>query len=649
MIPELGLVALCFALALSFVLSVVPLTASFFGDVRLMRLASSSSLAIFFCVAVSFVCLSYSFAIDDFSVAYVAGHSNTLLPLHFKLSAVWGGHEGSLLLWVLILVGWIAAVATRSKALPLVVRARVLSVMGMIAVGFLLFTIMTSNPFERHLPTAPLEGRDLNPLLQDIGLIIHPPMLYFGYVGFSVAFAFAITALIGGKLDAAWARWARPWTNMAWFFLTIGITLGSWWAYYELGWGGWWFWDPVENASFMPWLVGTALVHSLAATEKRGAFKSWTLLLAIFAFSLSLLGTFLVRSGVLTSVHAFASDPARGLFILIFLCIVVGGSLLLYALRAPQASVRVSFGLLSREMFLLLNNVVLVVATITVLLGTLFPLAADAFGWGKYSVGPPYFNLLFVPLMAFLMSVMAVGPLLNWKKNQQRKLLHSLIAPAISALVVGLILPFAVGRAFNVSVMLVGVICCWILAAMVQDIRTKIRTADSPIKGLSKLRISYWGMITAHVGMIVCAVGVVFVSQYDEERDVRMEPGDSLEVAGYVFEFDGAVGARGPNYVADVATLKVSYDGRHITHLYPERRKYFSSDQIMTEAAIDPGFSRDLFVALGEHRGGDAWAVRIQVKPLVRWLWVGGFLMGVGGLMAVFDRRYRNMSAKVSA
>lgn len=648
MIPELGLYALCIALAISLILATVPLIASFTGHTTLMRLSVSASIALFVMAAVSFVCLSYAFAVDDFSVVYVASNSNSLLPMQYKLSAVWGGHEGSLLLWVLILVGWTAAVALFSAALPLVVKARVLSVMGMICVGFLLFTLLTSNPFLRHLPSAPLEGRDLNPLLQDFGLIVHPPMLYFGYVGFSVAFAFAITALIGGKLDAAWARWARPWTNMAWVFLTGGITLGSWWAYYELGWGGWWFWDPVENASFMPWLVGTALVHSLAVTEKRGAYKSWTLLLAIFTFSLSLLGTFLVRSGVLTSVHAFASDPARGLFILVFLCLVVGGSLVLYALRAPQTSVRVSFGPLSREMFLLLNNIILVVAAVTVLLGTLFPLAADALGWGKYSVGPPYFNLVFVPLMAFLISVMAVGPLLNWKKTPQRQLLQSLVAPIISALVLGAILPFIANSVFNASVMIVGVLSFWVLAATARDIHNKTRNAASFGAGLAKLKISYWGMVTAHIGLVVCAVGVVFVSQYDQETDVRMAPGETVVVADYEFSFDGAVASKGPNYVADVATLSVHYNGNLVTHLYPERRRYFSSDQIMTEAAIDAGFSRDLYVALGEHRGGGAWAVRIQVKPFVRWLWLGGLLMAIGGLLAVFDKRYRGSSAKVS-
>ncbi len=645
MIPELGLLSLCLALAFSLVLSTIPLAASFRHNVTGMRLASSTSIGLFVATAISFYCLSYAFATDDFSVVYVATNSNALLPFMYKLSAVWGGHEGSLLLWVLILTTWTMAVALFSKDLPLIVKSRVLSVMGMVNVGFLLFTLLTSNPFLRHLPLGPLEGRDLNPLLQDIGLIIHPPMLYLGYVGFSVAFAFAITALIGGKLDAAWARWARPWTNMAWVFLTVGIALGSWWAYYELGWGGWWFWDPVENASFMPWLVGTALVHSLAVTEKRGAFKSWTLLLAIFTFSLSLLGTFLVRSGVLTSVHAFASDPERGLFILVFLCIVIGGSLTLYALRAPKTSAKVSFGLLSREMFLLLNNVILIVAAVMVLLGTLFPLLADALQWGKYSVGPPYFNLLFVPLMALLMSVMAVGPLLNWKTSKHKLLINRLVAPAIACIVLGIVLPFIYSGEFNTGIMLVGIIGFWVLGTTLTDIYNKTRNAKNLLQGAMKLKPSYWGMIVAHIGMVVTAFGVVFVSQYDAQQDLRMEPGDSTTLAHYEFVFEGAVGAKGPNYIADVATVKVLQNGQHYTTLYPERRRYFSSDQIMTEAAIDAGLMRDLFVALGEHRGGDAWALRIQVKPMVRWLWLGALLMSLGGFIAVLDKRYRIKSA----
>lgn len=441
MVPELGHFALILALCLSIVLAILPLAGTYNGNVLWMKASRSLATGLFTFVAVAFVCLCYAFLHDDFSVQYVANNSNSLLPNQYKLSAVWGGHEGSLLLWVLILTAWTFAVSVYSRNLPIDMLARVLSVMGMISVGFLLFTVLTSNPFDRYLPNFPSEGSDLNPLLQDPGLIIHPPMLYMGYVGFSVAFAFAIAALLSGRLDSAWARWSRPWTNTAWAFLTIGIALGSWWAYYELGWGGWWFWDPVENASFMPWLVGTALIHSLAVTEKRGLFKSWTILLAIFAFSLSLLGTFMVRSGVLTSVHAFANDPERGVFILAFLALVIGGSLTLYALRAPVVKSVPGFNLFSREVFLLGNNILLVVVMATVLLGTLYPLIADALNWGKISVGPPYFNFFFVPLMALLCLLLGVGPLTNWKNTGFERLKRLLWWPLGVSLIVAGIFP----------------------------------------------------------------------------------------------------------------------------------------------------------------------------------------------------------------
>jgi cytochrome c-type biogenesis protein CcmF len=637
MIPELGHLALILALCLAVVQASLPLMGAWRGDRRWMGMAQPAAWGQFAFLA--FACLAWAFLHDDFSVAYVAENSNSHLPWYYKFSAVWGAHEGSLLLWALILGGWTFAVSVFSRQLPLVMLARVLGVMGLISVGFLSFLITTSNPFARLLPQAPADGRDLNPLLQDPGLIIHPPMLYMGYVGFSVAFAFAIAALLGGRLDAAWARWSRPWTLVAWSFLGCGIVLGSWWAYYELGWGGWWFWDPVENASFMPWLVGTALIHSLAVTEKRGVFKSWTVLLAIAAFSLSLLGTFLVRSGVLTSVHAFASDPTRGVFILAFLLVVVGGSLTLFAWRAPVVRSQVGFGLWSRETLLLANNLLLVVAAATILLGTLYPLVLDATSGAKLSVGPPYFNALFVPLLGLLMATLALGVLVRWKDTPARWLAGMLAPVLLGALFLGVLAAVAFGD-FHWAVLAVAALAAWVVLAGVRDLLDKTRHKGF-LRGASSLGRSYWGMQLAHLGLAVCALGVVLTSQSSSERDLRLAPGQSVEMAGYRFVFDGAVRREGPNYSADRGTVRVLRGDEPVATLHPEKRFYPVQQSVMTEAGIDAGFTRDLYVALGEPLDGGAWAVRIHVKPFVRWIWFGGLLTALGGALAVFDRRYR--------
>jgi cytochrome c-type biogenesis protein CcmF len=638
-IPELGHLAMVLALCMALVQSSLPLVGAWRGDRQWMGLGQPAAWGQFAFLLFSFACLTWAFLNDDFSVAYVASNSNSALPWYYKFSAVWGAHEGSLLLWALILAGWTFAVSIFSRQLPEDMLARVLAVMGMISVGFLLFMIITSNPFERLLPQAPLDGRDLNPLLQDFGLIVHPPMLYMGYVGFSVAFAFAIAALLGGRLDAAWARWSRPWTLVAWAFLGIGITLGSWWAYYELGWGGWWFWDPVENASFMPWLVGTALIHSLVVTEKRGVFKSWTVLLAIAAFSLSLLGTFLVRSGVLTSVHAFANDPERGLFILVFLLVVVGSSLTLFAVRAPVVKSRIGFAPWSRETLLLVNNLLFVVATAMILLGTLYPLIIDALSGDKLSVGPPYFNALFVPLMALVMLAMAVGVLVRWKDTPVRWLLGMLapvlLASAVIAVLVGLLL-----GEFNWAVVAVCFLAAWVVLAGLRDLLEKTRHKGL-LRGIRSMTRSYWGMQMAHLGMAVCAIGVVLVSHYSSERDLRLAPGESLELGGYQFVFEGAKHFEGPNFTSDKGTVRVLQDGRQVAVLHPEKRMYTVQQMPMTEAGINAGFTRDLYVALGEPLEDGAWAVRVHIKPYVRWIWLGGLLMGLGGVLAASDRRYR--------
>ncbi|HDZ55250.1 MAG TPA: heme lyase CcmF/NrfE family subunit [Pseudomonas xinjiangensis] len=639
MIPELGQIALIIALVLAVLQATVPLYGAWRGDTLAMSFAQPVAMAQALFVLFAFLCLVQSFLSNDFSVTYVAMNSNSALPWYYQISAVWGGHEGSLLLWALILSGWTFAVAIFSRDLPEEMLSRVLSVMGMISVGFMLFMLMTSNPFDRQLPFHPADGNDLNPLLQDIGLIVHPPMLYMGYVGFSVAFSFAIAALLGGRLDAAWARWSRPWTIVAWAFLGLGIVLGSWWAYYELGWGGWWFWDPVENASFMPWLVGTALIHSLAVTEKRGVFKSWTVLLAIAAFSLSLLGTFLVRSGVLTSVHAFATDPERGVFILGFLLVVVGGSLLLYAIRAPVVKSQVGFALWSRETFLLVNNVILVVTALMVLLGTLYPLALDAMTGTLVSVGPPYFNALFLPLMGLLMAAMGVGMLSRWKDTPVRWLFGQLKWVLLFAAVGTVGLAVWIGD-HHLAVGSMLLLVFWVVGVSIKDILNKTRHKGFA-SGLRTLPRSFWGMTLAHIGMGVCAVGIVGASLFDSQRDLRMAPGDELALGGYRFVYQGVSHLEGSNWESDRATVEVFRGDKPITILRPEKRLYTVQNQLMTEAAIHAGITRDLFVAMGEPLGGNAWAMRVHIKPFVRWIWFGGLMMTFGGLLAATDKRYR--------
>ena len=648
MVPELGLVALILATCLAILQSIVPLAGSFTGQTGWMKTGRTLATGQFVMVLLSFACLVYAFLADDFTVSYVANNSSTILPVVYKITATWGGHEGSLLLWILTLVGWGMMIALRSEKLPLVLSSRVLAVLGMVSVGFLLFILLTSNPFARNLPFSPMEGSDLNPLLQDFGMIVHPPLLYMGYVGFAAAFAFAIAALIGGQLDSAWARWARPWTTVAWVFLTAGIAVGSWWAYYELGWGGWWFWDPVENASLMPWLSGTALMHSLAVTEKRGLFKSWTLMLAIATFSLSLFGTFLVRSGVLTSVHAFASDPTRGLFILVYLLVVVGASLTLFAFRAPQVRSSIRFGLLSRESLLLVNNVVLVTSCATVLLGTMFPLLLDALDLGMISVGPPYFNTVFVPLAMILALALGFGILLNWKNNSSRWLIKQVRWILLASAVGGLLFSLFYDSRFLISEALAMGLAFWMLLAMVRDVLNKTRNAGL-LKGLKKLKPAFWGMHLAHLGLVACFIGVALTEGYSIQKDLRMAPGDMAEVAGYEFRFEGVHRRQGPNYISDFGTVTAFRNGRQIAVMNPEKRLYTVQQMPMTEAGIDAGLTRDLYVALGEPLGDGSWAVRLYVKPFVRWIWFGSILMSLGGLLAVSDRRYRVRAKKKSS
>jgi cytochrome c-type biogenesis protein CcmF len=640
MIPELGHFSLILALCMALVLGTLPIIGAFRGVSGWIAIARPAAFAQLLFVAIAYGCLTYSTIVHDFSVSYIAHNSNTALPMLYLISGVWGAHEGSLLLWALVLSCWTGLVAQFSKTIPEITVARVLGVMGLVSIGFLLFLLLTSNPFVRIFP-APLEGRDLNPLLQDPGLAIHPPMLYMGYVGFSVAFAFAIAALLEGRLDAAWAKWSRPWTNMAWMFLTIGIALGSWWAYYELGWGGWWFWDPVENASFMPWLVGTALMHSLAATEKRGVFKTWTVLLAIFAFSLSLLGTFLVRSGVLTSVHAFASDPTRGLFVLIFLAIVVGGSLLLYAIRAPAVKSSATFELVSKESVILLNNVLLVVTAASILLGTLYPLIIDALGLGKISVGPPYFNAVFIPLMAPLAVAVGIGMMLRWKKDSIGALalrVRWLIGGCIAGgLLLPLFMPFySWGAVLGLSLAL------WTVAITVLAFIDRLGANNLRWEKLKTIPSGFYGMTLAHLGIAVFVTGITLTTVYSVEKDVRMAPNEKLDMSGYIFEFHGVKETQGVNFVAQEGYLTVSHNGEQIAELEPQKRVYQVQTMPMTEAAIDAGLFRDLFVAIGEPLGdGGAWSLRVYYKAFIRWIWLGALFMAAGGLCAAFDRRYR--------
>ena len=650
MIPEIGHFALLLCLPIAIFLATIPLLGATLGRPLWMRLGPLLTLGQWLFLVIAFICLSYSFLTDDFSVKLVAMHSNSALPWYFKMSAVWGNHEGSLLLWVLILASWTLAVGYASQSLPIDMRARVLSVLGMISIGFLLFIIFTSNPFERLLLNPVADGNDLNPLLQDFGLIIHPPMLYIGYVGFSVAFAFAIAALMTGNLDAAWARWSRPWTNIAWAFLTIGIALGSWWAYYELGWGGWWFWDPVENASFMPWLAGTALIHSLAATEKRGVFRSWTVLLAILAFSLSLLGTFLVRSGILVSVHAFASDPTRGLFILAFLVLVIGGSLLLYAIKAPAIRSDAKFGLLSRETFLLVNNILLAIALSVVLLGTLFPLASSALNLGSYSVGPPYFNAMFVPLSLPMIALMGIAPYISWKRsNKISAAIPKWLTAAFVALLLAGLGTFSLSNQYQQDFSWIAfttlTVSIWLIASTALHMLSKAKHQQGLLTGFKRLSVSYWAMVIAHTGIAVAAIGIGLTSVYEQQKDVRMLLGDDISVSGYRYQLTAINTFEGPNFSGTRGDITVFDGDTVITVLQPEKRFYYAARNVMTEAAIDPSLTRDLYVALGEELGEGAWAVRVHVKPFVRCIWLGALMMAFGGFLAVTDKRYRSKGA----
>ena len=636
MIPEIGQFALILALSLALCQGVLPLIGAHRDDAAMMSVARPAAAGQFLFVAVSFGCLIWAFVTDDFSVLYVANHSQLALPTGYKISAVWSAHEGSLLMWLLILAAWTIAVARFSKELPQKFAARVIGVLGLLSVGFLLFALLTSNPFERLHPAA-IDGADLNPLLQDPGLAIHPPLLYVGYVGFSVAFAFAIAAMISGDLDQKWARWTRPWTVIAWLFLTVGIALGSWWAYYELGWGGWWFWDPVENASFMPWLIGTALIHSLAVTERRGLFKSWTLLLAISAFSLSLLGTFLVRSGIIVSVHAFATDPTRGYFILAFLAIVIIGALILYAWRAPALDSDVGFSLLSRETFLLLNNVLLVVAATLVLLGTLAPLIVEMLNGGKISIGPPWFQVAFLVPMLPLIFLLGLGMHTAWRSQDLGPWQRLFRVPAIIAVVVGLIIPLFIYGRVGLLVAVGCIAAVWIVASsLIQPLRSWRRAEGSA--GISR---SALGMSIAHFGVGFFVLGVTIVSAFGEESDRAMRAGDTIDVAGFQFEMREIRDVQGPNYSAVEGVVEIRRDGEYIGTVRPQKRQYLVQQSWMTEAGIHPTWNKDLFVALGDRIGGGAWSVRIQYKPMIRFIWVGAFIMALGGLVSVSDRRYR--------
>ena len=649
MAPEIGQFALVIAFCLAIAQSVIPLIGAHTGNINWMSVGRTAATGQFLFLVISFVSLAYCFVVNDFSVLYVANNSNTNLPIYYRISAVWGAHEGSLLLWVLALSAWGFAVALFSRSLPSDVLARVLSVMGMISIGFLLFTLATSNPFERLFPAA-LEGRDLNPLLQDPGLVIHPPMLYMGYVGFSVAFAFAIAALIGGKIDSAWVRWSRPWANIAWVFLTIGITLGSWWAYHELGWGGWWFWDPVENASFMPWLVGTALIHSLAVTEKRAAFKSWTVLLSILAFSLSLLGTFLVRSGVLVSVHSFASDPARGVYILAFMAVVVGGSLTLYAWRAVKFSSVGRFEVVSKETMLLINNVLLVVAMLTILIGTLYPLFEDALGMPKSSVGPPYFSAVFVPLMLPLVVLMGVGPVAKWRRANLKDLFNNLKVMLVIGIVVGIVLPLAIYRDTSIMTAIGIAVGAWAILTSLYAIGRLISNRESNtsiLKAVKKIPRAMYGMMLAHLGIGIFIFGVVLTSAFSSQKEVGVRMGQAVELAGYAFTLQQVIPVTGPNYQAMRGIVEVLKEDKLIATLTPEKRIYTVQRNPMTEAGIQTGLFRDLYVALGEPISDQEWGLRVFYRPFVQWIWIGAMLMSLGGVLGAMDKRYRTQRERV--
>ncbi|EIW8577104.1 c-type cytochrome biogenesis protein CcmI [Klebsiella aerogenes] len=649
MMPELGNYLLCLAAGLALLLSIFPLWGAARQERWLMALARPLACALFICIIGAFALLVHAFVINDFTVRYVAENSNSALPAWYRVAATWGAHEGSLLLWVLLLSVWTFAVALFSRQMPTDAVARVLAVMGMIAFGFLLFILFTSNPFSRSLPLYPVDGRDLNPMLQDIGMIFHPPILYMGYVGFSVAFAFAIASLLAGRLDTAWARWSRPWTQAAWMFLTLGIVLGSAWAYYELGWGGWWFWDPVENASFMPWLVGTALLHSLAVTEKRGSFRAWTVLLALAAFSLCLLGTFLVRSGVLVSVHSFASDPARGMFILALLTLAIGGSLLLYAVKGGRVRARVEHTLWSRESFLLGNNILLMAAMLVVLLGTLLPLVHKALGLGTISIGEPFFNTMFTALMAPFALLLGLGPLIRWRRDEPGKQLKRLAISLVVTLSLSLALPWLLQDRITAMAVIGLMMALWVLIFALIEVHERATHRHGFWRGLRTLTRSQWGMVLGHVGVAVTVIGITFSQNYSIERDVRMRAGDSLDIHRYHFVFKGVRNIVGPNWSGGEGVIAVSRNGRPEAMLYAEKRFYTASRMMMTEAAISGGFTRDLYAALGEELDDGSWAVRLYYKPFVRWIWYGGVLMALGGLCCMLDPRYRRSRQQKTA
>jgi len=645
MLAELGNFCLVLALCVSIAQGIVPLIGAQRRISKWMAFARSATYTQWSLVVASYCILTYAFYINDFSIAYVAKTSNLEQPLAYRLTGVWGGHEGSLLLWILMLSSWSALVAKFSRGIPRDMIARVLAVLGLVSIGFISFTLFTSNPFDRLLPI-PLDGQELNPLLQDPGFFIHPPMLYMGYVGFSVVFAFAIAAMLSGKLDTAWARWARPWTTIAWLFLTIGITLGSWWAYYELGWGGWWFWDPVENASLMPWLVGTALIHSLAVTEKRGAFKAWTVLLAILAFSLSLLGTFLVRSGVLTSVHSFASDPTRGLFILVFLLITVGGSLLLYAMRAHRLNSDIHYAWFSKETSFLVNNVMLVISALMVLIGTLAPLIIDATTGNKISVGPPYFDFMFAILTIPLAIVVGIGSTSRWKRDEPSRFApQTLVILLFSLIVSGIATNALTIERFSWGAFAGLALGIWVMLWAVYSLLERLRNQKNWLTGLRKTPASIWGMSVAHFGIAVFIIGVTHVNTYSQEKDIKLEPGESYQLAGYTFTFNGVSSKKIQNYTANEGKFLIAQNlktnnNSNAFELRPQKR-FYSSGNPMTEAAINTTLERDIYISLGNDLGNGAWSVRLYLRSYVACIWLGGFLMALGGLLASADRRYR--------
>ena len=641
MIAELGNYGLALALALSIFLAILPLVGAEKGNAKLMALGRPLTWAMFLALSLSFGSLFYLFAVNDFSVQYVVNNSNSTLPLQYRLSAVWGSHEGSLLLWIWLLALWAVGVATFTRKMPEEAVARVLSVMGLISIGFMVFIIFSSNPFNRTFPDFPADGRELNPMLQDVGLIFHPPLLYMGYVGFSVAFAFAIASLMTGKLDTAWARWSRPWTMAAWVFLTLGIVLGSWWAYYELGWGGWWFWDPVENASLMPWLAGTALIHSLAVTEKRSTFKAWTVLLAILAFSLCLLGTFLVRSGILVSVHAFASDPTRGLYILAYLVFVIGGSLLLYAFQGTKIKSLDNYQRYSRETLLLLNNVMLMAFLSVVFLGTILPLIHKQIGLGSVSIGAPFFNQMFLILMVPFAFILGIGPLVKWRRDEISAIRMPVMISLVMMIALGFGLPYLVGDRITATSVMGVMMSAIIVILSLYEMHTRATHRHSFLTGMFKLSRSHWGMVLAHLGMAMTVFGIAMSHNFSIEKDVRMREGDSVQILDYNFTFKGLKITDGANYQGGTADIEITRNGKPEATLHAEKRFYNVSKMGMTEAAIDWGFTRDLYAALGEQLDDGSWGLRLYYKPFIRWIWLGGLFMALGGLLCMLDKRYR--------